>query len=360
MRDVFEAPSGPATAQSTRPPIGLDGLGDALGRIEVVRLKVVLRSLDGARLPGFLGSTLRGALARSTWRVSCALNDGECPACLLRLRCTYSYFFETFRPPGAYRLRGQERLPHPLVLTAPEPRDEPYAEDEELGFGVTLFGHAASHLPYLVAALEDMAAQGLGRGRKRFELVTVETSPLRGGPRTVFAPGCLPEQPPVEELASHLSRIPADARTTLKLKTPTRLRVEGRLTRSPRLEDFVRSLIQRALTMLHFHCGYDVDFDIEALTNAAREVPVATNDLDLVRLPRWSSRQGRKVPLDGMIGSISFAGAPVRELWPLMLAGEVLRVGKGTVFGLGRYELLSERAALERHERVERERGTGG
>jgi CRISPR/Cas system endoribonuclease Cas6 (RAMP superfamily) len=50
------------------------------------------------------------------------------------------------------------------------------------------------------------------------------------------------------------------------------------------------------------------------------------------------------VPLDGLVGTIAFEGDAVEELWPLLLAGEVLHVGKGTAFGCGRYELTAPRA----------------
>jgi hypothetical protein len=323
--------------------VGLDGLADALGNIELARFDVALRAVSTARLPRFLGSTLRGGLARSTRRVACALRREECPSCLLRERCAYAYLFETFRPHGSDRLRGQGQIPHPLVLTVPEPRDEPYGEGEELRFGITLFGRSLDYLPHLVVALGDMAARGLGRRLHRFEVASVETAPMKGRSQPIFEPGAPLASVQRESLASHLGRLKPEDRVTMDLLTPTRLTDDGQLTCSPGLEVFVRSLAQRALAMLHFHGGLDLDLDIEGLTAAARDSRVVSSDLRLVRLQRWSSRQRSRVPLDGMVGTIRFEGEPVRDLWPLLLAGEVLRVGKGTVFGLGRYKVLSDR-----------------
>jgi hypothetical protein len=47
-----------------------------LGMIEVLRLDVVLRAVEHARLPVFLGSTIRGGLMAATRRVACALRRG--------------------------------------------------------------------------------------------------------------------------------------------------------------------------------------------------------------------------------------------------------------------------------------------
>ena len=43
--------------------------------------------------------------------------------------------------------------------------------------------------------------------------------------------------------------------------------------------------------------------------------------------------------LGGFVGSITFEGN-MREFMPYLLAGEILHVGKGTGFGLGKYKII--------------------
>jgi hypothetical protein len=53
---------------------------------------------------------------------------------------------------------------------------------------------------------------------------------------------------------------------------------------------------------------------------------------------RWnSSRQEQRINMGGFVGEITFEG-DLRSFMPLIKAGEVLHVGKGTAFGLGRHE----------------------
>jgi CRISPR/Cas system endoribonuclease Cas6 (RAMP superfamily) len=54
---------------------------------------------------------------------------------------------------------------------------------------------------------------------------------------------------------------------------------------------------------------------------------------------RYSSRQETKIGMGGFVGEITFVGNLALFL-PLIRAGEILHVGKGTSFGLGRYEML--------------------
>lgn len=181
-------------------------LARELGAIEVLRLEITMRAAEPVRLPPFLGSTLRGALASAARRVACALRSEECPGCLLRERCAYSYLFETFRPAGSERLRGHDRVPHPLVLEVPHDHREGFEEGDELVFGVTLFGRAAEHLPYLVVGLDEMARRGIGTRRARFELVRVTTRPLAGDAVQLYVPGEPLGKAPAEPLARHLER----------------------------------------------------------------------------------------------------------------------------------------------------------
>lgn len=43
--------------------------------------------------------------------------------------------------------------------------------------------------------------------------------------------------------------------------------------------------------------------------------------------------------LGGFIGEIEYKGEAITEFLPLIVAGEILHVGTGTSFGLGKYEI---------------------
>ena len=270
----------------------------------------------------------------------CPNRGVDCSDCSEKHRCPYSYLFETFRPEGSERLRGQTMVPHPLVLTSPLPRGRAFKKGEELRFGIDLFGNAAEHLAQLVVAVEKMAHDGLQR--VPFELTAVRDRPLMRPSSTIFD-GRIPFSPAAAETLSDVGiGDEGHEGASLQLLSPTRLVYRGRLTRRPSFEVLVRSLLMRSLAMLNFHCGVDVDFDIATLVSAAAAVETVESNLWLVRLSRSSERQKNRIPLDGMLGNIGFEGPAVKEMWTLLRAGELLRVGKGTIFGLGHYSLSSE------------------
>jgi CRISPR/Cas system endoribonuclease Cas6 (RAMP superfamily) len=66
-------------------------------------------------------------------------------------------------------------------------------------------------------------------------------------------------------------------------------------------------------------------------------VRVVEDQTRFQRASRYSSRQGRRVPLEGVVGRIVYQGDALDELVPLLALGEALHVGKGTALGMGRY-----------------------
>ena len=62
----------------------------------------VIDPIDTLRLPEYKGSTFRGGFGYAFKKVVSALRNKECPECLLREKCIYSYVFET--PPADSRM----------------------------------------------------------------------------------------------------------------------------------------------------------------------------------------------------------------------------------------------------------------
>jgi hypothetical protein len=56
---------------------------------------------------------------------------------------------------------------------------------------------------------------------------------------------------------------------------------------------------------------------------------------------RYSSRQKTRMKMGGLMGEITYGG-PVAAFEPFLRAGEILHVGKGTSFGLGKYEIETD------------------
>lgn len=189
-------------------------------------VSAILRGLVGfdSRLPGYLGSTLRGSLGWSLKQVSCALRRQKCDACLLRKQCAYAWIFETER----YRTgdgRNVNARPHPFVLRT----EEEICGDKQQGysfqFSLLLIGWANDLLPQVVYSVINMGEAGVGSGREqgmgrfRLESVTADDHMLyTDSERVLHTPEALPEILLEDQSTADVQSVRVDLQTPLRLK----------------------------------------------------------------------------------------------------------------------------------------------
>ena len=126
----------------------LRGMESSLQNFKFARFQFSLKALECLNLPEYKGSALRGGFGHAFKKVVCALRTKECPDCLLKEKCIYSYIFETPPPSNSRLMRKYPSAPHPFVLLPPLEDDRIYEPGEKLEFQLTLIGKAIDYLPY--------------------------------------------------------------------------------------------------------------------------------------------------------------------------------------------------------------------
>src|SRR4030067_120282 len=98
----------------------------------------------------------------------------------------------------------------------------------------------------------------------------------------------------------------------------------------------------RCLIQSYFHCGGDPsEWDFKGIIEIAKDVKVKKQALTWHDWERYSTRQDTRMKMGGFVGNISFEGN-IEPFMQLIKAGEILHVGKGTSFGLGKYRIEYE------------------
>jgi hypothetical protein len=261
----------------------------------------------------------------------------ECPGCRLRRACFYTRLFETLieGPPPPF-LRGLPTSPRPYVFE-PAAEDRFFEPGDPLDFDLLLFGQAAELEAYALLAIERMAGNGLGRDRFPFVLDRVRVPAAQGGwndlvrnGRTVAA-HVAPALPSAEGLGQ--------GRAVLRFLTPTRLKAGDQLLQTVGFRALVFTMLRRTLEIAHFHVpGAAIDWTFRPLLQKASLVRVVASRLRWRDWARYSNRQKTLMTLGGFVGEMEIEGdlAPFASL---LRTAEILHVGKGTTFGLGRLEV---------------------
>jgi len=321
----------------------MNGLLEQLSRARLGVYRFEIIAVEPLNLPNYKGSTFRGAFGHAFKRVSCALRGKDCEQCLLRNKCVYCYVFLTPPPPGAGRMRKYPYAPHPFVLEPPPERYRFYRIGEKIRFGLVLVGKGNEYLPYFIYAFDEMGQVGIGRGKGRFRLLAVYRERADGSFERIYdgETKVLTQTDEASPLGALLTSDGCGGAVSVAFLTPTRLKGNGRFASQVDFQLFIRSLLRRASSLLYFHCGVELDVNYRELIRRAGDVRTVNSSLRWYDWERYSSRQGTRMKLGGLVGSVEFAG-DIGEFMPLIKFGEIVHIGKGTSFGLGKY-VISEK-----------------
>lgn len=308
---------------------------------------VIEAGSQGLLLPPYKGSTLRGGFGSAFKRIACSQRGLDCPACLLRTSCPYAYIFETAPPPGSEALRNYENIPRPFILEPPlEDRTE-YGPGEKICFNLILIGRAINFLPYFIVAFRELGEMGIGRMRKKYRLAEIRSVDLKNNETSVIYSH---EDHLVRNTGTSLHvNIINDFKAlnngssaggaTLEFQTMTRIKYEEGYTKRLEFHMIVRSLLRRLSSLAYFHHGWELDLDFTGLIRQAAQVSIIEDNTRWVDWERYSSRQDNKMNLAGLVGRVTYGG-PVSVFAPLLRLGELTHVGKGAVFGMGKYKII--------------------
>ncbi len=271
--------------------------------MKYTKLTIKIKSND--KPPYFIGSQLRGAFGYALKKVTCINPLYTCEGCFASLNCLYYQFYEEKNIYHKYRL------------------------DFELGkdyydFSFYLFDDVCEKLPYIISSMHMMLIQnGLGKEKIKydnFEMFLNNKSCIYDG--KIVLPK---EFINTFEIKNRFSNI------NLKIVTPLRIKKNNRFLRSEEIElnNLINSIYQRQMKIL----GREFKkFPYEIKGEIIRK------HLKYKELTRMSNRQNTTMNMGGIIGNIEIKNLS-KECYEVLKLGELLGVGKQTVFGLGKIKM---------------------
>jgi hypothetical protein len=327
-----------------------------LNKLRIAKHRFTLEAVERLGLPRYKGSTLRGGFGAVFKRTVCfEKRVKSCADCLLKANCPYAYVFETPVPEDAQVLSSYSKAPHPFVIEPPLDTKTVYEPGESLDFGLVLVGRAINYLPYFIVVFRELGRVGLGRGRGKYRLREVAAvQPLDGVEETIYlaANEMVCERDlsvgweeievqgsNVQRETSNVKRETSEDRVTVNFLTPTRMKHKGKYVERPEFHVLVRNILRRVSSLYYFHCGERWETDYRGIIEAAKGVRLAEVGTGWVDWERYSRRQRQRMNLGGLMGQATYEGE-IGPFLPLLVLGELVHVGKGTVFGNGWYELV--------------------
>lgn len=292
---------------------------------------------------------LRGRIGFELKRKCCpfpGFRRKSCDSCTVAENCLYCMLFSPLPglpvtlPDGRSRQSPSPVRPFVIALDSPEDKAVLYPGDTGTA-ELTLFGPAIEHCAlFLEAAVSAIASFPL----RSEEIGIVTPSSLTSGHSGTIGASDHPLAWPLSEWVSlpEPGTDPEDGHgNTHGLKlwfvTPVRLVKSERLVYADVSFALIMKAVLRRLRDLRRAFFADKDMGITGRTfyKAAEAVGTSENSLYWNRRKRHSFRQKQDVFLNGFRGKISFTGH-LSPFVPLIRAGEIVHIGKGTSAGNGR------------------------
>ena len=305
--------------------------------------RFTIRAREKMHLPVYKGSMFRGGFGTAFRRIACIQRHTECAACMIKRTCAYTYIFETMPPSDSQALRNYANIPRPFVIEPPEDDRCEFESGETLSFKVLLFGRSREFLPYFVMSFKNLGDIGLGKGRGRYDLSeVVAVNPYTGQEKRIYSQEDeFLDRTGLDITYHDITRAVSDQHCdsiTVEYITPTRLIFEEKMASVPEFHIVFRSLLRRLSSLWYFHQGKELDIDYKGLIERAHQVILAKNETHWRDWERYSSRQGERVQMGGLVGRAVYEGELAGFL-PFLGVGELTHVGKGAVFGMGKYRM---------------------
>ncbi len=264
------------------------------------KIDVALKPATSTPLP-FIGSTLRGAFGVSLKKVVCINPSFTCNGCFAKENCLFYDFYEAKN--RAHRYRFDFEL-----------------NPENYDFTLYLFEEATEKLPYVLSAIHKMLTkQGLGVQREKFTIDSITCNGKRVYDNSNFdLSDITPQHFQPDEIPEHI---------TLSLTTPLRMKYQNRLlNQKPPLEPLLYS-IQNRLSEIKALPRAKLTFEPDYHEKRAH--------IRFIDQTRRSNRQRTKLQIGGIVGEIEYDKIDEKSVILLKL-GEIIGVGKQTVFGMGK------------------------
>lgn len=150
---------------------------------------------------------------------------------------------------------------------------------------------------------------------------------------------------PSPQLALTSSAMAKDASVnnlTLHFQTPARLQFNNGFKQDFTFRLLVFKILRRILELAHFYAPDEaINWEFHDYLVSADKVEIIANNLHWQDWSRRSNRQNTTLKMGGYVGDLKLTGE-VAPFVDLLHMGEILHIGKGTVFGNGKMHIITK------------------
>ena len=299
--------------------------------IRYVKLHFELEIVEDTTMPVTKASAIRGGIGEMLLRANC-IKDRVCEKCDFESECIvqrtmYSKFDRELELVSDMNSIG-------YIIECEDYRED-YLAGDVLLFNLILFGKTIVYFNQYLQAVYALGQSGIGKFHSRFVIKQVTNNrkqPILDGFNVNMS---MYQYDTLENYIKYRRKqiIGKDINKII-FKTPLTIKHNGEFMNEFNMDIIVKA-VQRRLYILN--C-YEGNYDNEIYEKELSHVTINGQDVKRKNVTRYSNRKNSKMDLKGVRGEVIVDRLP-DDVIDVLIAGEIIHVGKNTSFGFGRYHL---------------------
>ena len=301
--------------------------------IRYIKLHFVTKIIDNGAVPVYKESAMRGGMGEMLLRTNC-VRDRECEACDFESECIVRHTLYSkmeIQPP--FMTSGDSVG---YVIECADHRDK-LIEGDNLEFNLILLGKTICLFSQFLNALYALGMAGLGKDKVRYSIMSIITS---SGDSILNGNDVLMENFKIHTVSDYIGFrkqqiLDKKDEVTIKFLTPTTIKYRDSQIAEFKIEALLEACCRR-IYMLDCFEGIHSDIHELEYTNSLIHPTITYEEHKRVKVRRYSNHQKGAMYLRGIEGTLKLKGV-TEECLDILIACELLHVGKNTSFGFGSY-----------------------
>ncbi|MGL4848351.1 MAG: CRISPR system precrRNA processing endoribonuclease RAMP protein Cas6 [Clostridium sp.] len=294
--------------------------------INYFRLNFNIEFLEKSKLNEFKGSAIRGIIGEGLLENNCIKNDRNCENCICHEDCIVkNVLYKKYKADISF-IGEKEGA---VFTSICDDKKEVYMKDDELKFTIILFGSGSAYIKQIIKGIE-VVGKAKGMEKNKYKLKWVKNYKNE----SIYENGKIEnENIKKENLKEYIKkRLQIDDELEyINIMSNIRFKKNKKISDDLNEEDLIK-LIKRRLIALNAFEGKLVEGFDEV------EIKIKSKNINWNSSNRYSMRKKELLNTGGIKGILEIENLNYKAK-ELLIAGEVINVGKMTSMGLGNYIL---------------------
>ncbi len=304
--------------------------------IRYIKLHFTIEYMEDSVMPKYKASSLRGGMGEMLLRANC-IRDRQCEDCDFESECLIRRIMYSRMDIQPAFMSSGDRIGY--VVECEDYREE-FRRGDRTDFSLILFGKTICYFSQIINALYALGMNGLGKNKSRFSIISITNSkriPIMNGSDIDMSKY---EVSTVSDYITfrHRQIDSGGGADLLKFQSPTSIKY-----RQQEITEFdINAIVEAACRRIYMlDCFEGIESNLTSRDyQDTLQIPEVLNEYHhQVSVKRYSNHKKSAMYLHGIEGELALDQI-TGDLLNILIAGELVHIGKNTSFGFGRYRIM--------------------